>query len=65
MRNRDLSTDVLVSNAQGQGSLSLTGNIPFNNPLVTPDSASYSAGADKTVDLSLKASNFQINFFSN
>ncbi len=61
---RDLSTDVLVSNAQGQGSLRLTGNIPFNNPLVTPDSASYSELLTKQVDLSLKASNFQINFFS-
>jgi hypothetical protein len=61
---RDLSTDVLVSNAQGQGSLRLTGNIPFNNPLVTPDSASYSELLTKQVDLSLKASNVQINFFS-
>lgn len=61
---QNLATDVLVSNAQGQGSLRLTGNIPFNNPIVTPDSASYMAMLTKPLDLSLKARNFQINFFS-
>lgn len=61
---QNLATDILVSNAQGQGSLRLTGNIPFNNPIVTPDSASYLAMLTKPLDLSLKARNFQINFFS-
>ena len=49
---------------RAQGSLRLTGNVPFNNPLETPDSASYSDLLTKPLDLSLKASNFQINFFS-
>lgn len=61
---QNLATDILVSNAQGQGSLRLTGNIPFNNPIVTPDSSSYMAMLTKPLDLSLKARNFQINFFS-
>jgi len=62
--NLNLSTDVLVSNAQGEGSLRLTGGIPFTNPLVTPDSASYSKVLSSPIGLSLKANNFQINFFS-
>jgi len=62
--NKNLSTDVLVSNAQGQGSLRLTGNIPFSNPMTTPDSASYADVLTKPLDLELKAKNFQINFFS-
>ncbi len=62
--NQNLATDILVSNAQGQGSLRLNGNIPFNNPIVTPDSSSYMAMLTKPLDLKLKASNFQINFFS-
>lgn len=62
--NENLATDILVSNAQGQGSLRLTGNIPFSNPIKTPDSASYMTMFTKPLDLNLKASNFQINFFS-
>lgn len=62
--NRNLSTDVLVSNAQGQGSLRLTGNVPLSNPLTTPDSAEYADIFNKPLDLELKARNFQINFFS-
>lgn len=62
--NQNLATDVLVSNAQGNGSLRLTGDVPFNNPLQTPDSATYMALLVKPLDLSLKANNFQINFFS-
>lgn len=62
--NQNLATDVLVSNAQGNGSLRLIGDVPFNNPLQTPDSATYMALLVKPLDLSLKASNFQINFFS-
>ncbi len=62
--NNNLSTDVLMSNAQGQGKLRLTGNIPFANPLVTPDSATYMTILSSPLDLDLKATNFQINFFS-
>lgn len=62
--NQNLATEVFVSNTQAQGSLRLTGNVPFNNPLVTPDSASYMQVLAKPLDLKLKASNFQINFFS-
>ena len=63
-KNQNLATDVLVSNAQGQGSLRLTGNVPFNNPFQTPDSASYMAVLTKPLELDLMAKNFQINFFS-
>ena len=59
-----LSTDVLVSNTQGEGSLRLTGGIPFSNPLTTPDSSDYSQVLNNPLSLSLKAKNFQINFFS-
>jgi hypothetical protein len=62
--NQNLSTDVLVSNAQGQGSLRLTGDIPFNNPLTTPDSIEYAGILTKPLNLRLLAKNFQINFFS-
>jgi hypothetical protein len=62
--NNNLSTDVFMTNAQGQGKLRLTGNIPFANPLVTPDSATYMAILTSPLDLDLKATNFQINFFS-
>ncbi len=62
--NQNLATDILMSNAQGQGSLRLTGNVPFSNPLVTPDSTTYMAVLTKPLDLNLKANNFQINFFS-
>jgi hypothetical protein len=62
--NQNLATDILLSNAQGQGSLRLNGNIPFNNPIKTPDSTSYMAMLTKPLDIKLKASNFQINFFS-
>lgn len=62
--NNNLSTDVLMSNAQGQGKLRLTGNVPFNNPLITPDSATYMSVLTSPLDLNLKATNFQINFFS-
>jgi hypothetical protein len=62
--NNNLSTDVLMSNAQGQGKLRLTGNVPFNNPLKTPDSSTYMTVLTSPLDLSLKATNFQINFFS-
>lgn len=60
----NLSTDVLMSNAQGQGRLRLTGNVPFNNPLKTPDSSTYMTVLTSPLDLNLKATNFQINFFS-
>lgn len=62
--NNNLSTDVLLSNAQGQGKLRLTGNVPLSNPLQVPDSASYMSVITSPLDLSLKATNFQINFFS-
>jgi TamB, inner membrane protein subunit of TAM complex len=62
--NQNLATEVFVSNTQAQGSLRLTGNIPFNNPFQTPDSATYVQVLTKPLDLNLKASNFQINFFS-
>ncbi len=62
--NNNLSTDILMSNAQGQGRLRLTGNVPFSNPLVTPDSAAYMTVLTSPLDLNLKATNFQINFFS-
>jgi len=62
--NNNLATDVLMSNAQGQGKLRLTGNVPFNNPLKTPDSSTYMTVLTSPLDLNLKASNFQINFFS-
>jgi hypothetical protein len=62
--NNNLSTDILLSNAQGQGKLRLTGNVPFGNPFVTPDSAQYMAILNAPLDLDLKATNFQINFFS-
>src|SRR4030095_10754248 len=51
--NQNLSTDVLVSNAQGQGSLRLTGDIPFSNPLTTPDSAQYADMLVKPLNLKL------------
>ncbi len=60
----NLATDILMSNAQGQGKLRLTGNVPFNNPLKTPDSSTYMTVLTSPLDLDLKASNFQINFFS-
>ncbi len=59
--NNILSSDVLFSNAQGKGSLRLTGNIPFSNPLSTSDNTEI---LSKPVDLSLRANNFQLNFFS-
>lgn len=62
--DNNLSTDVLMTNAQGQGKLRLTGNIPFNNPLKTPDSSTYMTVLTSPLDLNLKATNFQINFFS-
>lgn len=62
--NNNLSTDVLLSNAQGQGKLRLTGNVPLSNPLHTPDSATYMNVLRSPLDISLKATNFQINFFS-
>jgi hypothetical protein len=62
--NQNLATDILVSNVQRQGSLRLTGNVPFTNPLQAPDSASYMAVFNNPLDLKLKATNFQINFFS-
>lgn len=62
--NNNLSTDILMTNAQGQGKLRLTGNVPFNNPFKTPDSATYVNVLTSPLDLNLKASNFQINFFS-
>lgn len=62
--NNNLSTDILMTNAQGQGKLRLTGNVPFNNPFQTPDSATYVTVLTSPLDLNLKASNFQINFFS-
>lgn len=62
--NNNLSTDVLMTNAQGQGKLRLTGNVPFNNPLKTPDSSTYMTVLTSPLDLNLKATNFQINFFS-
>jgi len=62
--NNNLATDVLMSNAQGQGRLRLTGNVPFNNPLATPDSSTYMTVLTSPLDLNLKATNFQINFFS-
>jgi translocation-and-assembly-module (TAM) inner membrane subunit TamB-like protein len=60
----NLATDVLVSNAQGQGSLRLLGNVPFSNPLTIPDSAAYAEVLTKPLDIKLVAKNFQINFFS-
>lgn len=62
--DNNLTTDVLMTNAQGQGKLRLTGNVPFNNPLKTPDSSTYMTVLTSPLDLSLKATNFQINFFS-
>jgi len=62
--NNNLSTDILMSNAQGQGRLRLTGNVPFSNPLKTPDSSTYMTVLTSPLDLNLKATNFQINFFS-
>jgi hypothetical protein len=62
--NKSLSTDVLVLNSLGQGKLRLTGDIPFNNPLVTPDSSSYTSVMDSPLNLKLKATDFQVNFFS-
>jgi len=59
-----LKTDILVANAQGLGKLRVTGEVPFNNPLVQADSASYSNVMSKPANLVLKAENFQINFFS-
>ncbi|HMQ97755.1 MAG TPA: translocation/assembly module TamB domain-containing protein [Ignavibacteria bacterium] len=62
--DNNLSTDILMTNAQGHGRLRLTGNIPFNNPLKTPDSSTYMTVLTSPLDLNLKATNFQINFFS-
>ncbi len=59
-----LSTDILVSNAQGLGRLRVTGDIPYNNPLVPSDSISYSDISKRPANLIVKADNFQINFFS-
>ncbi|MCC6866597.1 MAG: translocation/assembly module TamB domain-containing protein [Ignavibacteria bacterium] len=62
--NNNLAADILMSNAQGSGKLRLTGNIPYSNPFVTPDSLTYASVLEKPLDLDLKATNFQINFFS-
>ena len=62
--NQNLTTDVLVRNTQGEGSLRLNGGIPFSNPLSTPDSAEYAEVLKKPLELRLQAKNFQINFFS-
>jgi hypothetical protein len=59
-----LSTDLLLSNSLGQGSLRLTGDVPFSNPMVEPDSATYNAMVQNPMNLNLKAKNFQLNFFS-
>ncbi len=61
---RKLSTDVLILNDLGKGSLRLTGDVPFNNPLVSPDSASYVSVLESPMNLGLKAKDFQLNFFS-
>ena len=63
-QTQNLATDVLVRNAGSDGTLRLTGNIPFSNPLQTPDSLEYAAVLEKPLDLKLKASDFQINLFS-
>jgi hypothetical protein len=62
--NQNLNTDILISNAQSKGSLRLSGDIPFSNPLQVPDSAAYADILSKPLDLNLEAKNFQINFFS-
>ncbi|MCI0449172.1 MAG: translocation/assembly module TamB [Chlorobi bacterium] len=61
---QNLAADVLVRNAGSEGILRLTGNIPFSNPLKTPDSLEYAAMLQKPLDLKLSASDFQINLFS-
>lgn len=61
---QNLATEVLLSNGQGKGNLRLKGNIPFSNPLQTPDSNAYIAMMTKPLDISLIATDFQINFFS-
>jgi hypothetical protein len=62
--DQKLSSDVLVRNTQGQGSLRLTGAIPMPNPFTTTDSAEYADILARPLDIKLQAKNFQINFFS-
>ncbi len=58
-----LNTDVLVSNASGNGKLRLTGDIPYKNPMSDKDTSAYSLYGSP-VNFKLSANNFQINFFS-
>lgn len=63
-KNSTLSTDVLVSNAMGNGKLRLTGDIPYTNPFNKNDTSGYADIVNNPVDVKVSASNFQVNFFS-
>lgn len=60
-KNSILNTDVLISNAEGNGKLRLTGVAPLGSPK-TGDTASTFINRD--MNIKLKADNFQLNFFS-
>ncbi|RPI17816.1 MAG: hypothetical protein EHM58_07715 [Ignavibacteriae bacterium] len=62
-KNSVLVTDVLVSNASGNGKLRLTGDIPFDNPMDGVDTTGAEI-ANIPVNFKLLAENFQLNFFS-
>lgn len=62
-KNSVLNTDVLVSNATGNGKLRLTGDIPYDNPLDGVDTTGTEI-ANIPVNFKLLADNFQLNFFA-
>lgn len=59
-----LSTDVLLSNAEGNGKMRLNGDIPLVNPFIQGEERVNTSISDFPVDFKLNANNFQLGFFS-
>jgi hypothetical protein len=59
-----LTTDILLSNAQGNGKLRVNGEIPLINPVMRGDERTNASISDNPLNFKLSTDNFQLNFFS-
>ncbi|MDQ3019343.1 MAG: translocation/assembly module TamB [Bacteroidota bacterium] len=57
------ATDISLNNAEGKGSLKITGDIPYANPLSEKDTIASPDFSNKNVDLKLTSKDFQLKYF--
>ncbi|MEO8209415.1 MAG: translocation/assembly module TamB domain-containing protein, partial [bacterium] len=62
-KNEIATTDINFNNAKGKGSLKITGDIPYVNPLSQTDTTATTDFTNKNVDLKLTSKDFQLKYF--